>query len=578
MIDRLVEFLLPSLAAGDAMDAGYRRLRKFVAVIAVIAVVCVAAVVLQVVNARWLSAIETGSVAILTVAALVALRANVPLWVVSTGYLSVGLGIAGMLALQGGTNGLVSVFWMSSVPLIALTVGGRRSGYVTLALTLVTMSIILYCIDQGITPPTVLKEDATFGIRTASMLGAVMTLFFLVLNYHSENERSIVRLEEKNRALDTARADADRANRAKSEFLATISHEIRTPLNGVTGMISLLQDERDLERVRDGMRVIRQSADTLLAVINDVLDLSKIESNRLELESAPVAPRGQLQLVIDLLQAQAAERNTELELVIGHRVPAWVVTDPTRFRQVALNLVSNGVKFTRDGMVVCRLDAIEGALTLEVRDTGIGMDEATQQRLFTPFVQADASTTRKFGGTGLGLVITRRLVDAMGGRLSFESKLGVGSVFRVTIPVRETAAPRTVSSERLRVAPARKVLLVEDNAINQLVAKRLLERGGHSVLLAANGRRALEICESERFDAILMDCHMPELDGFDATRELRARGVTTPIYALTAAVTTDDQARCLEVGMDGLLGKPLSLDKLAEVLRELPRAETRTAA
>jgi two-component system, sensor histidine kinase len=572
--EHFLERLVPAL---KHQADGNRRLHKFVVVLMVVLVACFGAVAVQLLSGAWLSAIQTGSVALITGVVVAALRRGVSITTCAAVYLALGVGVSGMMALQGGTNGMVSAFWMSAAPLIGLTVGGRRFGYVTLAITLVAMGLTLWCLEHGVAPSMMLEDDATFGVRSASLIGAVITLFFLVHNYDLEAEKSIVRLKEKNQALDDARREADRANRTKSEFLATISHEIRTPLNGITGVISLMENENDLNQIQEYNRVIRHSADTLLALINDVLDLAKIESERLELDFTPMSPRQQAAAVVELLAARAAENQTRLELTVETHIPEWVLTDPVRWRQVALNLASNAVKFTRGGTVKIRIGGDASTLVLEVSDSGIGMDDNAKRRIFTPFVQADASTTRRFGGTGLGLAISKRLVSAMNGHLWFESTLGVGSTFRVSVPVEPTVAPRTEPSEPAPLdQPSRRVLLVEDNAVNQMVALRLLQRAGHSVMVAANGKRALEICDDNRFDAILMDCHMPELDGFDATDALRKRGVTTPIYALTAAVTPEDEARCLKVGMDALIPKPLNVGRLASLLQRLPRHEVQS--
>jgi CheY-like chemotaxis protein len=280
----------------------------------------------------------------------------------------------------------------------------------------------------------------------------------------------------------------------------------------------------------------------------------------------------ELQTVVNLMQARAAEHGTELELTIDPGLPGWIRGDPTRFRQVALNLVSNAVKFTRGGLVSCRLYAVERDLLLEVIDSGIGMSRETMERLFKPFSQADASTTRRFGGSGLGLAIAGRLVRAMGGTVSVDSEVGVGSCFEVRVPFVVAPAPEQRPAAR-DVATSLDVLVAEDNPVNQLVARRILEQLGHHVVLVPDGQAAIDACGERPFDLVLMDCHMPVLDGFEATRRLRARGVTLPIIALTAAVSTEDRARCTECGMNDLLAKPLRVERLKAVLSTVsPRA------
>ena len=571
-----MEWLVPSLRDRDASDEEHQRLRKFVTLALVILVACLGSVLLQLTQGAFRSAAGTSVILVSSTCALLALRFRVGLGLVTTGYLGVGVVVAAAMGMTSGAEGLTSIFWILAAPLVAMAVGGRNAGYATLAVSVVAITLGLYGIEQRWLAPVLLVER-TFGTKLVSMLGVVLTVFFLVRAYESETQASIGRLKAQNRQLEEARADAERANTAKSTFLATISHEIRTPLNGVTGIAALLADERDPQRVKEGLVMMQQSADTLLAVINDVLDLSKIESNHLQLEAIPFSPRAELQLVVNLTQARAAENRTDVELTVTPTVPAWLKGDPTRFRQVALNLVANAVKFAPGGLVSCRFDLFEGQLMLEVIDNGIGMSREVVSKLFTPFSQADTSTTRRFGGTGLGLVIAHRLVAAMQGTIEVESLEGVGSCFIVRAPCVECEAPplpvATVASGACRV------LVVEDNPVNQLVVKRLLERMGHEVTMAGDGQRALEVCQSKTFDLVLMDCHMPVMDGFDAAKALRARGVTTPIYALTAAVSTEDRERCLEAGMNELLAKPLHLDRLREVLASVkPGGVDRTAA
>jgi CheY-like chemotaxis protein/anti-sigma regulatory factor (Ser/Thr protein kinase) len=305
-----------------------------------------------------------------------------------------------------------------------------------------------------------------------------------------------------------------------------------------------------------------------------VLDFTKIEAGALELERAPVAPAAIARDVIQVLQARAAEHENQLELEVEPGTAEWMVGDATRLRQILFNLVGNAIKFTENGHVRCALRREGDSFLFAVSDDGVGMSPETLARICAPFVQADASTTRKYGGTGLGLAITRRLVEAMGGTLSIESALGAGSTFRVAIPFVESVAPKP--SERVNVnATPLEVLVVDDNAVNRLVAQRLLERMGHRVVLAFDGKEAMERAHERRFDVILMDCHMPVMDGFDATRALRGEGYVMPIFALTAAVTAEDLLACERAGMTDVVRKPLRVEQLEEALA---RVEPRRAA
>jgi len=550
-----------------------RRHLKFVALAVAVFVLASSAAGLQLGSGHLAAAAWVSVFMLASAASLVALRLRAPLAVVATGFLVVGLGATALLAMQTGPDGLSAVYWMVAAPPVALAVGGRRAGWATLALTAALMVTALAGIDQGWLAAD--PREHPFALRILSSVAFALVLFFIALAYEFDTAVNIAALEEQNRALDEARAAADRASRAKSEFLSTISHEIRTPLNGVTGIIALLADERDPGRVRDGLRIAQQSAETLLAVINDVLDISKVEADRLDLEAVPVALCNELRLVVDLMQSRAGEKGTELELVVGNDVPKWTLGDPTRLRQIALNLVSNAIKFTEAGRVVCALSGASGRLVLEVRDTGIGMSPEMVSRLFTPFTQADASTTRRFGGTGLGLYITSKLVAAMGGSIAVTSAPGVGSTFAVTLPLVATAAPQPQAAlERAQSKPMH-VLLVEDNAVNQMVARKLIEKLGHQVSVAPDGRHALAACEATTYDLVLMDCHMPEMDGFEATRLLRERGHQTPIVALSAAVTIDDRLKCFEVGMNATLSKPLRFEQLKNLIDGLDETRQR---
>jgi signal transduction histidine kinase/CheY-like chemotaxis protein len=561
----LISRLLPQVDSLNKTHAERRRLRKLGALLVVLAAATAPMVLMYVIQQVWVSASGTGFILVAALAAILALRREVAVSNVTAAVLTAGLAVAAVLALGNGRDGMASVFWMPLAPLLAMAAGGRRAGWLTLIATLVIVALTLFGMEhdwlQGL-----IRHERSLSARMGSILGAIITAFVLTLAYEVETENSIDELQTQNTELVAARAEAERASRAKSEFIATISHEIRTPLNGVTGMAHLLGEERDPARVKEGARIIQQSADTLLAVINDVLDFSKIESNKLELEVVPMSVASELRVVVELLQGRAAERGNELELTVGADVPKWLMGDPTRLRQVAMNLVSNAVKFTSRGYVSVAISTLGGRLQLEVKDTGIGISAEAQARLFQPFTQADASTTRRFGGTGLGLVIARRLVEAMGGDIHIESALGAGSRFTLSLPMVVCPAPLQSIAAAAPPLQSRSVLLVEDNVINQVVAQRLLERMGHAVTVANDGAQALTLVAGRAFDLVFMDCHMPVMDGFEATRLLRERGFEVPIFALTAAVTTEDHERCLSSGMTGVLSKPLRPERLLEVL------------
>ncbi|MBO2453451.1 MASE1 domain-containing protein [Actinomadura barringtoniae] len=380
--------------------------------------------------------------------------------------------------------------------------------------------------------------------------------------------------------LAAARDQAVEASRLKSAFLATMSHEIRTPLNGVIGLAhALLAGPLDTEQRRraDG---IRDAGESLLAISNDILDLSKIEAGALVLDDRAFDPVATVQEAVALFEAAAADKGLTLQVRAWRSESGWVRGDRTRVRQVVLNLVSNAVKFTSEGEIIVAVglteppeDPARTSIRIEVRDTGEGIPPDVQARLFEPFVQADASTTRRHGGTGLGLAISRRLATAMGGDLTAFSAPGEGTTFRFTLalphaPPPAVATPDRAAGDRPAAGAARaRILLVEDNALNQMVAREVLTSLGYRFDVASDGVQAVELTRTRRYQAILMDCQMPVMDGYTATRAIRRRDRDhTPIIALSASVFAEDRQRCLAAGMDDFIAKPFDLNELAATL------------
>lgn len=393
-------------------------------------------------------------------------------------------------------------------------------------------------------------------------------------------EREIQRAEE----MRYAKEEADRANMAKSAFLAVVSHEIRTPMTGIMGMVSLLHDTNLNKIQSDYVDTIRKSGETMMTLLNDILDFEKIERGSLDIEDVQFDLPRLAQDVVTLMSGHAAQKNLYLKLEIAEGLPHNVSGDPTRIRQILLNLVNNGLKFTPEGGVTIKMSARKPGkrdnqppqtilVRFAVADTGIGITKEAQAKIFMPFSQAETSITRKYGGTGLGLAISDRLIEAMGGKIAVTSEVGKGTEFSFEIPMlldlsnEEVSEP--LSDQELIISPMR-ILVVEDNEMNRKVLQGLLSKYGHEVLLAANGFEALEICEKEKPQLVFMDIQMQGMDGLETTRKIRANSniaiARTPIIALTGNVMLDEMREIFEAQINGFVAKPIDPRKLNEVI------------
>ncbi|MFT3712236.1 MAG: ATP-binding protein [Archangium sp.] len=446
-----------------------------------------------------------------------------------------------------------ALFFAMIIPLVAGFLFGVASAFRwTVATAIATIGALLLAREgysiQATDPAPLLSK--ILNILTALVMTAGFSASFFI-------------------AQQRALARAEAANRAKSLFLATISHEIRTPMNGVLGMTEVLLTETRDERTREQLGVIQRSGELMVSLINDLLDLTKLEAQKLKLESVDFDVHALVADVARLFEARAREKNIALVVGIEPGLEAVRKGDPLRLRQVLFNLVSNAVKFTERGSITITVSARAGQLHFAVHDTGIGISAEALPRLFSVFEQQDASTTRRFGGTGLGLALSKQLVSLMGGTLEVTSVAGVGSHFwfQLALEKGDPSQLRTVVPAPRPASP--RVLVVDDNPINLRVARTLVEKAGFRVDAVASGEEAVKLAAQHDYFVVLMDCHMPAMDGFEATtqiRELTGPRGRVPVVALTASTSEEDFEACRRSGMNEVLTKPISLEALARSL------------
>jgi signal transduction histidine kinase/DNA-binding response OmpR family regulator len=426
------------------------------------------------------------------------------------------------------------------------------------------------------------RNDA---VRLQSKRGIALTVFqcvlllvfaFVVLSQFRALLLRRERLETLAERLSAARVEAESASRAKSVFLANMSHEIRTPFHGLLGMMSLLQETPLSTQQAGYLHTAKESANHLLAILNDILDISKLESGNLQVVPEPVDLARLVREVNALMRVQAQSKGLAMHVTMDPDLPRWVRADPTRLKQILFNLLSNALKFTPSGHVHLKVEAspkVPGHIHFNVIDSGIGMDETTQAKVFQRFIQGDETTSRRHGGAGLGLEISRSLARLMGGDITVQSAPGVGSAFRVELPLAGIAAPDVVGAgvtAGTTVAPRQlKVLVAEDHPVNRAYLEAVLDKLGHGAVFAENGEEAVRAVQDQDFDIVLMDLHMPVMDGFAAARAIRAlplpRGAM-PIVALTADAFQESQDLVRQAGMDEMLTKPAHLPQLRDLL------------
>jgi signal transduction histidine kinase/CheY-like chemotaxis protein len=536
-------------------------------------------------------------------AALTAVIALQPIVLRVTGsiVLAANLILAAILGivLIAGAGGLDApgLLWLVVIPIGGVLLAGQRSGVLWAGIAVATIGGVYFMTADAVPILQETEPESFRAVQALNLLAILSVITAMALRSFHEKDNAL-------REMKVARDEAREAGEAKMRFVAAMSHEIRTPMNGALGLSDLLLTTDLSDEQRHLAEGIHRSGRALLSVIDDVLDMSWIESGRLPLDASDFALRKLLDDVQEIVREAARAKGLELACSVAPGVPVWLRGDAGRLRQVLLNLVGNAVKFTERGRVEMEVslslgsECAERALRFDVRDTGIGIPADRIEQIFDRFTQAEDSTRRRFGGTGLGLAISKQLTHLMGGEIGVQARAEGGSHFwfalplnrsdgsvgLIDIPKSESALEASPSRAEVVATAAARILLAEDNPVNQQVGVAMLEMLGHRVELAGDGRQALEALERSTFDLVLMDCQMPELDGFEVTTRLRENEAAggragesplprVPVVALTASAMQGDRERCLAAGMDDYLSKPLTLAQLGAALGKwLPEA------
>lgn len=558
---RWADSLLPPEMVGS-MGTAARRARICIAAAVVGVMASLTAAAVRVVHERYFfaAACVVAALAFALVPALQRRTGSTRL----AGHAVTGLMWASIAAGNLASGGTVQGLAMASVlvPLVGVMILGARRGAVWGALAAIQAAVAPWLGRSGLQllldPPADLRATMLLVAPPVAVLAALV----VAVTFRRLEEGALDELAE---ALDTAKA----ASRAKSTFLASMSHELRTPMNGIVGALALLEDEPLSPTQRRNANIAMQSANTLLTLLGNVLDIAKVEAGALDVNRRPFHVGNEVRGAAEGLQGLADRAGIELRVCIGGAADRRAMGDAGRVRQIVTNLLGNALKFTETGSVDVTLESLAvGWVQLEVADTGPGIEADLLPRIFEPFVRGEACDGRE--GTGLGLAIVREVVEAMGGGLGVASEVGKGTTITVALPLPAEPRPLGSSSAELEELTGKRVLVVEDNQVNQLILCQLLRKLGLEPDVARDGLEGVEMWELNAYDLVLMDCQMPRLDGLAATRQIRARepsGVRTPIVALTAAALRGDRERCIEAGMDDYLTKPVTLEGLESALR-----------
>jgi signal transduction histidine kinase/CheY-like chemotaxis protein len=468
------------------------------------------------------------------------------------------------------------LFWIVILPLLALNSINVRHGLAVLAACLALVTLLKIAETFGVKFPTEMTQETHQVLNYLSLLALTPLLFAIAAAYEGLSRSALLKERELN---DT-----------KTKFISNVSHELRTPLNGIIGMVGVIRNQTPHDKVDEYIESIDYSSNQLLTIVNDILQITEAESNQLKLKRETFKLAREVEQVIMGLRTIAQQKSIKLECELDANLPTTVSGDRKRLVQLLLNFIGNAIKFTEEGSVSLQVfgskhQTGQHELTFKVIDTGIGISKENQNKLFTAFYQVDDSSTRKFQGTGLGLSICRQIIGLLGGSVTVESELGKGSCFTFSILVEEMR--ENIERDRKPSLPSElqvqgdyllnqqgmvfqaKILVVEDNQVNQLVLQKLLEKDHHKITLANDGEEAIRLLKESSYDLILMDGHMPVLDGYKATQQIKQElMIQTPVIGVTAGVTADDMKKCENAGMDRVLAKPINKQELYKLLKE----------